>query len=73
MSENTDKTSSGLGEVAQTLLGSSDFQNSLLDFAKPMLAAQEAVLTKVIESQNAIQELLVKILDELQNKNKGGE
>jgi len=61
----TPETTSGLASIAGDLLGQPEFQKSLIDMAQPMMAANEAVLTKVIESQNLIQQTQLEIIKKL--------
>lgn len=51
--------------MATGLMQDDNFQKAMLEMAAPMIATQEAVLQKVIDSQNGIQDLLRQILAKL--------
>lgn len=59
-----------LGTMATGLMQDDNFQKAMIEMAAPMIATQEAVLQKVIESQNILQDLMRQILQKLEEKDK---
>lgn len=54
-----------LGTMATGLMQDDNFQKAMIEMAAPMIATQEAVLQKVIDSQNIGNDLLRQVLAKL--------
>lgn len=67
MSDNPQEEPSAVGGVALSLLGDPNFQKALTDMAMPMIQTQEAVLQRIIDSQNQINNLFVQLVEKMEN------